>query len=207
MNIYTLAALWISLSALYVMTVIHLVGPIRPGAVQQLLSDPVFLVETLLGIMAILFTGVMAFRSMIPGLTERRARVVGICAIVGALSIWGSLYAFNWIVQPAWLTVFQDPMLGKRDHCMFEVLIYAVPPILVTVYFIRRRFLTRPRETALWVGLCAGLMPALYMQLACMYSPDHSLVFHLLPGVAVGAITLGAVWLYTLLRKRGSYDG
>jgi len=40
------------------------------------------------------------------------------------------------------------------------------------------------------------MMPALYMQLACMYEPAHILSFHILPGlmmVGVGAV-IAARW-------------
>jgi len=41
----------------------------------------------------------------------------------------------------------------------------------------------RPVRTAMSVGLVAGMLPALYMQLACMYEPLHILAFHILPGL------------------------
>ena len=33
------------------------------------------------------------------------------------------------------------------------------------------------------LGLAAGMLPALYMQLACMYEPTHILSMHILPGL------------------------
>jgi len=73
---------------------------------------------------------------------------------------------------------------------------YAVAPILVALFLIRRLYPLRFVRTAMSVGLAAGMLPALYMQLACMYEPPHILAFHILPGlmmVLVGA-AVAALW-------------
>jgi hypothetical protein len=46
------------------------------------------------------------------------------------------------------------------------------------------------------IGLAAGMLPALYMQLACMYEPSHILGYHILPGLLmVGAAAgIAAKW-------------
>ena len=46
----------------------------------------------------------------------------------------------------------------------------------------------RPGASLLGVGLVAGLLPALYMQFACMYAPAHILMFHIGPGLAVAGL-------------------
>ena len=52
-NVNTLAIAWFLMSAIYVVAVTHLFGPIRTGAYAQLFSEPRFLLESLLGIAAI----------------------------------------------------------------------------------------------------------------------------------------------------------
>ena len=39
-----------------------------------------------------------------------------------------------------------------------------------------------------WRGLVAGMLPALYMQIACMYTPLHILKFHIAPGLMVALV-------------------
>ena len=43
-NVNALSVAWLSLSAIYVVIMTHLVGPIRPGAYSQLVSEPRFLI-------------------------------------------------------------------------------------------------------------------------------------------------------------------
>ena len=46
------------------------------------------------------------------------------------------------------------------------------------------------------LGLAAGSLPALMMQIACMYSPEHILAFHIGPALAVaGAGAALGAWL------------
>jgi hypothetical protein len=51
---------------------------------------------------------------------------------------------------------------------------------------------------ALRCGLAAGLIPALYMQIACMYDPGHILLFHILPGLSVALATLVCLRVFVI---------
>jgi hypothetical protein len=46
------------------------------------------------------------------------------------------------------------------------------------------------------------MIPALYMQLACMYMPAHILTLHILPGLLVAAICALSAYLGLRLRPR-----
>ena len=59
-NINRLAMAWFVLSAIYVVAVTHLFGPIRPGAMTQLGTEPRFILETMLGVAAILWFSLLA---------------------------------------------------------------------------------------------------------------------------------------------------
>ena len=87
-------------------------------------------------------------------------------------------------------------MLGKRGHCYLETIVYATPPLVVAVWWQRKHFSLAPARSAALAGLVAGGIPALYMQIACMYQPVHGLVFHLGPAllVAAAASQLPRVW-------------
>lgn len=180
-NINRLALAWFLLSAIYTVAVTHLIGPIRPGAITQLATEPRFLFETVLGVVSILWFSLLAFRSAVPAALSKQFAVAGVVLV----ALWLAQYVVGY-VSPA----LEPSKLGKRSYCYVETLVYALPVILAGLYFIRRLYPLRPVRTAMSVGLVAGMLPALYMQLACMYEPSHILAFHILPGllmVGVGA--------------------
>jgi len=180
-NINKLAIAWFALSAIYVVAVTQLFGPIRPGAITQLSTEPRFLLETVLGVAAILWFSLLAFRSAIPAALTRQFAAAGLVL----MALWLAQYVVGFI-SPA----LEPSKLGKRNYCYFETMVYSLPAILAGLFFIRRLYPLRPVRTAMSVSLAAGMLPALYMQLACMYEPAHILAFHILPGllmVGVGA--------------------
>ena len=177
-NVNLLALGWFVLSAAYVVAMIHLFGPIRPNAYSQLASVPRFAMENALGLSAILLVGLAAFRGAVPGVLSRRFALTGAVVML--------LWIINYLVglyHPA----LEPSMMGKREHCFSETFIYAIPPAAAAFFLINRRYPLRPIQTALSLSIAAGMLPALYMQIACMYSPDHALSFHILPGLLVGA--------------------
>ena len=99
------------------------------------------------------------------------------------MALWLAQYMLG-LVSPA----LEPSSLGKRDHCYLETMAYSLPPILVALFLVRRLYPLRFVRTAMTLGLVAGMLPALYMQLACMYDPAHILPFHLGPIAAVAAV-------------------
>ena len=186
-NVNRLAAAWFLLGAVFVVSATHVAGPVRPGAYSQLMTEPRFLLETLLGVMAILWTSLLAFRGAVPAALTHRFALAG--AVLMAL--WLAQYVFG-LLAPA----LEPSALGKRGHCSLEVMLYSAPLILVALFFIRRLYPLGFVRTALSAGLAAGMMPALYMQLACMYEPNHILSFHIFPGLvmALAAAAIALVW-------------
>ncbi len=168
------ALLWLLLSAGWVVGMIHLLGPVRPGVWQQLLEHPRFLAETLGGVAAIGLVALAGFRAAVPGSLSRRFARAGLAALL----LWLGCYVIG-LASPA----LEPSMLGKRDQCVFEALLLGLPPIAVAFPLARRLYPLQPVRTALFLSLAAGMMPALYMQIACMYDPSHILKFHILPGL------------------------
>lgn len=186
-NVNRLAMVWFLSSAIYVIALTHLVGPIRPGAFSQLASEPRFLLESLLGAAAIFCVSLLAFRAAVPAVLTRPFAAAGLVL----MALWLAQYVVG-LVNPA----LEPSTLGKRGYCFYETMAYAVAPILVALFLIRRLYPLRFVRIAMSVGLAAGMLPALYMQLACMYEPSHILAFHILPGlmmVLVGA-AVAALW-------------
>ena len=85
-------------------------------------------------------------------------------------------------------------MLGKRPHCVYETLLYALPPLVAAFLLVRRLYPLQPLSSSLSLSLAAAMMPALYMQLACMYDPAHVLGLHIAPALLLAALATGAFW-------------
>lgn len=186
-NVRLPAILWLLGSAVWVVALTHLFGPIRPNALEQLQTVPRFAGEIVLGVVALATLALAAFRSAIPGhLTPgfRRAAFALVAAWAG-----GYLVA---IAVPT----LEPGMLGKRGHCYLETFAYTTPPLLAALWWQRRGYSLAPARSALMAGLVAGSLSGLYMQIACMYQPLHGLVFHLGPALVVAACSplLLAVW-------------
>ena len=196
-SINRLALLWFLVSAVYVVAVIHLFGPARPGAFTQLATEPRFLVETLLGVAAILWVSLLAFRSAVPAALSKRFATIGMLL----MALWLAQYVIG-LISPA----LEPSMLGKRKYCQFESLIYSLPAILAGLFIVRRLYPLRPLRTAMSIGLAAGMLPALYMQLACMYEPAHIISFHIVPGLLMvgvsAAIAARLQWRHDRSDKR-----
>jgi hypothetical protein len=189
--------LWLGLSTAYVAMLSSYLGPLRPGALEQLLTHPRFLFECLLGVIAIIIVAQAGFRSAIPGAASRGLAIAAIAVTV----LWLLNYPLGF-VSPA----LEPSMLGKRHHCYIETLFLALPPALAAVYWQRRLYPLRPLYSAATVGFAAGMIPALYMQIACMYAPGHILLWHILPGALVALLAtlplLPGLWRRTRLQSR-----
>lgn len=184
-----LALAWLAASIFFVALITHLVDPIRPGVFSQLLTERRFLLETMLGVVAITWTGLMAFRDAVPGLLTRRFALAGLAL----MTLWLAQYVAG-LVSPA-----LDPStLGKRNFCYLETMIYAFPLIVAAVLLVRRLYPLHYTRTAMSLALAAGMIPALYMQIACMYIPAHILQFHILPGLSMVLVGAGLATLWRL---------
>lgn len=188
------AAAWFLASWAWVVASTLVTGPIRPGALGQLASVPHFALESLTGLVAGALVCWAAFSGAVPGASRR---IVTILALTVS-GLWIASHVFG-LIQPA----LEPSMLGKRSFCFVETLLYAGPPLAAALWIARRGYVLHRLRTAVLLGLSAGMLPALFMQIACMYVPSHILLFHLLPGGAIGVLGgLASYWL----RPRGPAD-
>ncbi len=185
------AIAWLLLSAMYVVAITHFMGPARSNAWFQLATEPRFLLECLGGLLAMTIGAVGAFRAAVPGALSRRFLLLAIAL----MPIWWSFYLVG-LLEPG----MEPSMLGKRPHCIWETFVYALPPMVLAFLLTRRFYPLRPVYLAFSFSMVAGMMPALYMQIACMYAPAHILAFHLLPGILVAAAGAGVAWILSLRR-------
>ncbi len=186
-----LATVWLAGSWFFVLAATLATGPMRPGFEAQLAEEPRFLGEVLLGLLAGAAAIHAAGRLGVPD-PASLLRQAGLALLL--LGAWGGAYVYG-VLDSA----LEPSMLGKRESCFFETLLYAGPPLAAGLWLVRRAApLGRVRTGAL-VGVAAAALPALLMQLACVYDPAHNLSHHLAPVAAMGA--LGALLGPVALRR------
>lgn len=177
--------LWLLLSGVYVALSGSLMGPFRPGFSEELVLHSRFAAEMLMGLGAVVCFAVAALGTSVPGFDTRWFRRAGWLLVVG----WLSQFVLG-LAYP----VLEPTMLGKRDHCVWEAYIYSVPPLLGMIWLQHRRYVLRPLAGVGYAALAAGILPALMMQLACMYEPLHALQFHVVPALLLTAAGILVVW-------------
>jgi hypothetical protein len=182
---------WLALAALAVAAITVATGPLRPGVAGQLLGEPRFLLNVLLGLAAaaLAIRGVMRLR--IPG-GASGAR--GAAPALLGLGAWLGLQTLG--------VFLGDPSassLGGRPACFLQVLAFSLLPLAGALWLARRAAPLERAWTGLLAGAAAGALGALSMQLACKHEPLHSLLAHLLPLLAVAA---AGAWLGRRLLPR-----
>ena len=167
------AGLWWLGSWLFVIIVTLLTGPLRPGAFVQVVTHAQFAAESLVGLLAAALIAAWAFESSIPG--TRRSGLLHIGLIAAAL----------WLI--AYVVGLEYPALEPS---------MAGPPVVAGIWLSHRYSLPLAplRSTAL-IGLAGAMLPALFMQFACMYDPAHILSYHILPIPGVVLIGVIGAWL------------
>lgn len=180
-KLYSSSRLWVLWSVLawaLVTTIMFVIAPFRQDALQQLSQSPHFAIETMLGVTVSLLLGVFALRLAVPGLRNRFL----LLATFSLAGFWLLSYVYG-INTPA----LEPSMHGKREHCTVEVLVLGLPSIMLGFYLVSRGYVSHWLQAGLAVGFASALIPAVLMQLACMYEPVHVLKLHLAPTILVGA--------------------
>ena len=175
-------AAWLGVATLYSLLMVHVTGPWRAGAWRDLLDYPLFALETLVAALAVVALARACLRSAIP--EGRRIRREWVWALVPVCT-WAAMH-----IAGLWHPALPASARGDREVCMWQVLLFTLPTLALMLWFARRQFPLRPRLTGLLAGTAAAAIPAALMQFACMYEPQHMLLYHLgpmLPMAACGA--------------------
>ncbi|MGH0030823.1 MAG: NrsF family protein [Myxococcota bacterium] len=182
-RVETLVAIWLVVSWLLVVAVTVGIAPLREGWWSQLLGNPRFLAETLLGWAAGAAAITCAFQLGRPG-PGRPLRRSAAALVLAAL--WVGAYVLD-LAAPA-----LDPSTdGMRNGCTLQVLVFGLPPLLLGLAMLRRLAPIDRAFTGAVVGAAGGAVPALLMQLACMYVPGHILIHHMAPVLLLAALGAG----------------
>jgi len=175
-NILIPGLLWFVISWIYVVVLSLFLGSLRIGALNALITNPQFAFESLLGFVAGVLFCIIAFQESIPGL--QRKWLVHLSILTALL--WIACYTLG-LSFPA----IEPSRIGKRAHCVLEAYLYSVPPMFIGYLLIYQRFPLNSIRAGLFIGISAGMLPALFMQISCMYDPWHILTHHLGPASVV----------------------
>ena len=190
-SVVTAWVAWFVLSWIVGAGLMYMAGPFRPGFVEQLIHHGRFLFECIVGVLVVGVSMAAALGYADPHSALLRWLVAPASLLVAG---WIGLYAFG-LSSPA----LEPSMLGKREGCVFEVLLYSVPCWFIGVFFLWRYASLSVFRVAWLSAVGAAAVPALLMQLACMYDPAHILMFHVAP-IGVAALVLVPIGLKLLPR-------
>jgi len=168
----TLGWLLLGIGLVWAMTLA--LGPLRPGLFHQLMQYPRFLLETLLGMAVVILFAIAAIKAAVPAGQSGRWLL--------AASMIGLLWLANYFIGLAYPTM-ELGMLGKRVHCIWESVIYALPVMALGFWFVGKGYVLNWPLAGGSIGLVSGLIPGQVMQMACMYEAEHSLVAHFAPAI------------------------
>jgi hypothetical protein len=183
---------WLAVAIAYSITILLATGPLRPGALADLVAYPAFAIETLIAVAAIGALATATLALAIPG-RGRPGHLIALPLVL--LGVWVGFYLVG-LLTPA----HPVSMLGKREHCLWQGILFSLPNLFVLLAIARRFQPLWPRITAAVAGLAAGAIPAALMQFGCMYVPGHILTHHIGP-VLLSAL-IGAIAGPLVLNRR-----
>jgi hypothetical protein len=193
-------AVWLIVALLYNGLIVLATGPLRAGAVRDVIDFPMFAGETLLALLAIVTLAHATLETAVPGRGSRIRHFFWPLVFVG---LWAAVY-----VVGLWYPAHPVSMLGKREHCVWQTVLFTLPSLALLLWIARRQLPLWPRTTAMLAGAAAAAIPAALMQFACMYVPAHILTHHIGPiavmtgfGALVGKAALTT--RMTVPRSRG----
>lgn len=179
-----LGSLWVAGAWLVVALGMAWSEPFRPGFVGQLAGSAHFAAEMLVGLGASVVAAWALFSIAAPGPRHPGKLVAGAFALLAA---WASLYVLA-LYAPA----LEPSPVGMRSACRNEVLIWGLLALAPALLALRQLAPLARVWTGALAGAAAASIPALLMEIACMYVPGHILQNHLAPIVVVALVGAAA---------------
>ncbi|MBT3585078.1 MAG: hypothetical protein HN509_09230 [Halobacteriovoraceae bacterium] len=164
----------------------------RAGSLSQLLAINYFSMGMLMGVTALLLAGYAVFCNVVPGQTISRK--------LSTASYILPLLSVGFFVADYFNPSFELSMAGKRGHCIYENIIYSLIGIGLALAMLRKGFVRPSGKFVYGLTLASGLVPALLMQMACVYIPGHGLKAHMAPVLAVMLAAFAIKLLYQKIR-------
>ncbi len=179
---------WTSLAWVFVSAMVLATGPLREGAIATLAVAPRYTLELALAALGGFAAIAAGLELGVPG----HPATIRLLFPSIALSLgWLALLGYG-LFDPA----IETGTLGERASCSYQTFAFALPPLGLALYALRRRALFARTATGVLVGIGAAAIPAAWMQLACLYDPLHSLLHHLTPVALAGGLGgLTARWV------------
>ncbi len=191
-HVYMLLLGWIFVAWFFSVAMTLLQAPLRSSWLEQLSASPQFLLEMSSGLVAVMLMALMVFQKAVPGLSRKPVLVTSVIVLV----LWlGSLFA------GLYFPALVPSMEGKRPLCELEIVAYSIPLMVAGFVIVRKGFVLNWPAAGFGIGLASGFIPALLMQLACMYNPAHALQCHVFPAVLLGAVGAGVGFIFHKLQR------
>jgi hypothetical protein len=155
-------------------------GPLHTGPLARTVAVSTGAVALLLGAITAVTAAMSAFRSAVPSGTP----------VIRHVS-WPLMWLCAWLLLLAVAAQDAAPLAvphSKRAQCWLEVMTISVPCVLLGLLALRRLWPLHGAWTGAMIGLAAGAIVAITMDLACDRSAAHSLFFHVVPGISVALL-------------------
>jgi len=189
-----IAIIWWLVSWVYVVFITWLMGPVRMlHQHENTLHAHQFHIESLLGLVASLLIAILAWYGSTPAALTKRITYSAFTIV----AVWLAFYIVGFF-EPA----LEPSMIGKREHCYWEVFVYSLPPTLISCHYVLCRYPINTIQTGFYIGLASGMIPALFMQFACMYDPLHTFTHHLIPTVFAGLMGAAILYFWGLVKAK-----
>ena len=145
----------------------------RPHFQTQVFEFTRFKLEVLSGILVSFLALYLAFKKLIPG--ETISSPLRLSSQVITVAFLCALIISFFLISP------ESSSEGARAFCDIEILIYGGGWLFGLVFMSRKGLLKTGEWENYLYGFSAGMVPAIIMQVACMYDPWHALIFHFGP--------------------------
>ncbi len=188
---------WLAASWGIVGTLILATGSLHADGLAHLIEQPLVGVGVILGILTSVGAIAAGLELAVPG-APPAGRLLAVPGLL--LTAWFGVLLIDWSHGSGALEQMSNA--PHRLLCPMQTLLFALPPLAIALVQLDRRVPIASPLAGAVVGLAAGLVPAVWMQLACVSDPLHTFTHHLSPLLLLaplGALT-GAI---AQLRNRG----
>ncbi len=152
----------------------------RPGFLSQLTEHLRFQIEMATALVVSAVALYATFSGFVPGQYISKP-VKWLFGIAVTLLIVSLIWSFFDATPPA-------SREGLRPFCELEALAYGIIALIILLFINRKGLPEINAQKRFIYGFSVGLIPALIMQIACMYEPAHAVFFHYIPGLIVAGL-------------------